>query len=89
MKVNELTNMSDDDIIKLAIEILKRKQKGKQLSDVLEILLKIFFIHVYFDPRAWQHYISIQTEEMNFRKPITEEQYKKIKDWLDNRDERI
>lgn len=89
MKVNELTNMSDDDIIKLAIGILKRKQKEKHLSDVLEILLKIFFINVYFDPRAWQHYISIQTEEMNFRKPITEEQYKKIKDWLDNRDERI
>lgn len=29
MKTNELTNMSDDDIIKLAIEILKRKQTVK------------------------------------------------------------
>ena len=87
MKTNELTNMSDDDIIKLAIEILKRKQtvKEKHLSDVLEILFKIFLISVCFDAKSWQHYISIQTEEMNFRKPITEEEYKKIKDWLDNR----
>ena len=88
MKTNELTNMSDDDIIKLAIEILKRKQtqKEKYLSDVLEMLFKIFLISVCFDPQSWQHYIFIQTEEMNFRKPITEEQYKKIKDWLNNRD---
>lgn len=87
MKTNELTNMSDDDIIKLAIEILKRKQtqKEKHLSDILEILFKIFLISVCFDSQSWQHYISIHTEEMNFRKPITEEEYKKIKDWLDNR----
>lgn len=87
MKTNELTNMSDDDIIKLAIEILKGKQtqKEKHLSDVLELLFKIFLISVCFDPQSWKHYIFIQTEEMNFRKSITEEEYKKIKDWLNNR----
>lgn len=71
------------------IEKISKEKHLSHLSDVLETLLKILFINVYFDPRSWQHYISIQTEEMNFRKPITEEQYKKIKDWLVNRDERI